>query len=126
MELRNPLTTPRGDARYERIEPPHMDGFDNAIDYIDLGAAADYRAFRIEYAVVLPVSGRSQTGVIEISHDGATASVNRHAYSFDEPEITGLDFTARIDAGIVQLVFQKSAVGEDPTLYYSVRRFRTP
>lgn len=120
MTLRNPLTVARADARYVPIAFQRQDGFDNATDRVALGVAADYRAFRVEYVLELPVSQRSQAGDITIAHDGALAEVAEHAYRFNGVEITGLTWTADIQAGVVQLVLQKTGVGENPTLHYRV------
>jgi len=97
-----------------------LDGFDNATDYVVLGAVASIRTAIVEYVVELPVSHRTEVGEVEISHDDSTATVVRHGYSFAEPEITGLTFSADISGGNLRLVFTKSAVGENPTLNYRV------
>ena len=122
MQLRNALTRARGDARYQAKGYTRNDGVDNATDYVALGAAADYQAFTVDYAIVLPVSGRAQTGRIAIVHEAGAAEITEHAYQFKEPEITGLSFGANINAGAVRLEFTKAAVGENPTLYYRIGR----
>jgi hypothetical protein len=120
MELRNPLTKARADALYLAQGYTREDGFDNATDRVPLGAAASFQAFTVEYAVVLPVSGRTQAGRITVAHAGGAPEVTEHAYSFAEPEIAGLTFGADLNAGIVRLVFSKIGVGENPTLFYRV------
>jgi len=122
MYLTNPLTIGRGDSRYALSVPTQLDGFDNATDYVILGAAATYRSFVVEYVVELPVSKKSQIGTIEITHNGVAASLLRDAYSFDVAEISGLTFSADLNAGNVRLVFTKLAVGENPTLFYRVSK----
>lgn len=122
MELRNPLTTPRADARYVPKAFTRQDGFDNATDRYDLGAAASYRAFVVEYVLELPVSNRTHVGVITVTHTGLTATIAEHTYRFPDTqlEIETLVWTAGITAGVVQLVLQKTGVGENPTLHYRV------
>lgn len=122
MQQRNALSRNRADALYQAKGFTRNDGADNATDYVVLGAAADYQAFTVDYAIVLPVSGRAQTGRIAIVHEAGAAEVTEHAYQFKEPEITGLSFGADINAGAVRLEFIKAAVGENPTLYYRVDR----
>jgi len=120
MYLRNPLTKARADALYQVFGFTRNDGFDNATDYVPLGDASVYQAVTVQYAVVLPVSGRTQIGTLSIVHDGAAAEVIGHAYSHEEPEIAGLDFDADVSGGAIRLVFTKSAVGENPTLFYRI------
>jgi hypothetical protein len=102
------------------VTSQRLDGFDNATDYIALGAAVTYRSFEIEYTLELPVSHRCQVGTLRIAHADGTAEVIEHEYSYDEPEITGLTWGADIDTGVVRLVLTKLSVGENPTLQYRV------
>jgi hypothetical protein len=119
MDLRNPLTTPRADARYVPQAFVRVDGWDNAQDRVALGAAATYRAFVVDYVVELPVSHRAEVGRLRIAHDGASATIIDHEFSFDDgTEIAGLTFTAGFTGGIVELVLTKNHVGENPTLHY--------
>lgn len=123
MITRNPLTKTQADALYQAKGFTQNDGFDNATDYIILGAAALYQALRVTYTLILQVSGRSQTGTINISHLAGVAAIDEHAYSLAPPEITGLTFGADINVGNVRLVLTKAAVGENTTLYYRVDQF---
>lgn len=120
MELRNPLTTARGDARYVRSAWTTLDTLDNATDRIALGAAAAVRLFQVEYVLTLPVSGRKQRGEITVDHDGGTATITDHHYAYDPPEIAGLTWSAAVTAGTVELVLTKAAVGEHPSIQYRV------
>lgn len=120
MHLRNPLTTPRADARYTRQAWTRADGFDNATDRYPLGLAAAARGWRVEYLLELPVSGRAHSGTILVTHAGGAAVLADHGYAFDGAEIGGLTWTAELVGGAVNLVLQKVAVGENPTVYYRV------
>lgn len=122
MELRNPLTKSRADELYFSKDFTRNDGLDNTTDYFILGASASYQAFNIDYAIVLPVSDKTQTGTLAVSHVGGIATVNRHAYDYAVPEISGLSFGADINGGNVRLSFTKAAVGENPTFFYRITK----
>lgn len=122
MELRNVLTPAQADARYVALAWTAVDGLDDSADTLDLGAAASYAAFAVEYLLVLPASGRSQSGLVTITHNGGVASIDDHHYSYQDPEIAGLTWTSAIAVGQVQLVLTKSGVGDDTRLQYRVTR----
>lgn len=122
MEILNPLTKNRADSLYAQKGFTQLDGFDNTIDAVILGSAASCRAFIIDYSVVLPISGRSRTGRIDIAYNGTTTEITSDAYNFSGTEISGLAFSTDVNAGNIRLVLTKTSVGEHPTLFY---RFAT-
>jgi len=120
MKLRNPLTKSLADTLYSAKTFTRLDGVDNSTDYVVLGAAASYQAFIFDYAVVLPVSGKSHTGKIAVSHEGASPTIARHAFEYATTEISGLTFSSDLNGGNIRIVFTKTAVGENPTLFYRI------
>jgi hypothetical protein len=116
MELRNVLTPAAADARYVALAWTTLDGLDDATDTIALGAVA------VEYVLTLPASGRAQTGLITITHHGGVAAIDDHAFSYQDPEIAGLTWSAAIAAGQAQLVLAKSSVGDATRFRYRVTR----
>jgi hypothetical protein len=122
MELRNVLTPAQADARYVALAWTTVNGLDDSSDTLDLGAVASYAAFIVEYLLTLPASGRSQAGLITITHHGGVAAIDDHHYSYQDPEIAGLTWSAAIAAGQVQLVSTKTAVGDSTRLQYRVTR----
>jgi hypothetical protein len=122
MELRNVLTPAAADARYVALAWTTLDGLDDATDTIALGAVASYVGFVVEYVLTLPASGRAQTGLITITHHGGVAAIDDHAFSYQDPEIAGLTWSAAIAAGQAQLVLAKSSVGDATRFRYRVTR----
>lgn len=122
MELRNVLTPAQADARYVALAWTAVNGLDDSSDTLELGAEVTYAAFVVEYLLVLPASGRSQSGLVTITHRGGVADIDDHHYSYQDPEIVGLTWTTAIAAGQVQLVLTKTAVGDDTRLQYRVTR----
>ena len=122
MEILNPLTKSRADTLYVAKAYTRLDGFDNAVDTVILGQTVNCRAITVDYSVVLPVSGRTRTGTIEITYDGISTEISSDAYSFSGSDISGLTFSSDVNSGNIRLVFTKSSVGEHPTLFY---RFAT-
>lgn len=121
MEFSNSLTPVRGDFRYVKKVFNHQDMFDNTQNYVPLGASADYEHFEIDYVFQLPISGRSQHGVISVAVTGpTTAEISGHTYEFpdSEAEIETIVYTANVSAGIVQLGVEVSGIGENPTFNY--------
>jgi hypothetical protein len=117
MEILNPLTKGKADVLYAALNYTRVDGFDNTTDYIVLGYASEYRAFQLDYAVVLPVSGRSRVGSFNVMNDGAAVDFTDE-YSFSDSDIEGLSFSVNITLDRVTLVFTKTMVGENPTFFY--------
>lgn len=122
MEILNPLTKTRADSLYVPKGFTQLDGFDNTVDAVILGSTASCRAFIVDYSVVLPVSGRSRTGRIDIAYNGTTTEITSDSYSFSGSDISGLTFSTDINTGNIRLVLTKTSVGEHPTLFY---RFAT-
>ena len=93
------------DASYTR-----QDGFDNATDAVVLGPVATERVWTMEYVLELPVSHRTHAGAIQVTHRAGAATVVEHSYSFDEPEIAGLSWTADIATGQARVLLTKTSV----------------
>lgn len=122
MELRNVLTPAAADARYVALNWSVFDGTDDSTDSLALGAAASYSAFFVEYVLTLPLSGRAQTGLITITHRGGVAAIDDHHYTYQDPAIPGLTWSASIAVGQVYLVLVKASVGDGTRFKYRIAR----
>jgi hypothetical protein len=125
MRIRNALNPARAqavaDTRYVQIVPTQVELTDNTTESISFGATSRYRAISIQYAFVLPISGKSQTGEIHISQDGGAIRILSHEYNYDEAfgEFAGLDFSVSINGSSnIILEIALTAIGENPVFSY--------
>jgi hypothetical protein len=123
MEISNALTPVRGDIRYVKKLFNVQDMFDNTQNYLELGDSTEFEHFEIEYVFQLPISGRSQHGMISVAVlSPTTVEIANHTYEFpdSELEIETIDYTADVSAGSVRLGVAVTSIGENPTFNYRI------
>jgi hypothetical protein len=89
------------------------DVLDNATEIISLGAVSEIRQATIEYIFQLPLLNKQISGEITVSHDGLTAAIIKHEYSYQNADIDGLTYGASISGGQLRLEITANAVGEN-------------
>jgi len=118
MELTNPISVHRGDARYEPINPEvQQDLLDNNTDYIVVGDKTVVRKVVLDYSFELPIAGRAITGRFTFNHDGSNVDLE-NAYNFIKPLIDGVAFSGAIVGNEIRLVIVTNSIGENPTIRY--------
>jgi len=90
---------------------------DDTTTSISLGLVATYRAFKLEY--VLDDGTNYRKGVLDIIHDGTSATLAPGAY-VDSGTITGISFDADIDSGNVRLLAIAASVGSNFKMVYRI------
>jgi hypothetical protein len=126
MRLRNPLTPTRAqaaaDSRYVQLIPTQVELIDNTVENVALADASSVRSVSLEYSFILPISGKTQTGELDLSHTGGTAQIIGHEYHYDETdgEFPGLSFAATIVGANLCLEITLAAIGENPLFAYKL------
>jgi len=124
MRIRNPLNPARAqvlaEAAFVKIVPTQVVCTDNSTEDIVLATASSVRGCTLEYSFLLPISGKIQTGTLDVIHDGATATIISNLYNYDESvgEFPGLTFSASIVGDGLVLSLTMAAIGEDPLFSY--------
>lgn len=98
------------------------DLLDNDSTYIVVGNKTTDKVVEVEYSFQLTISGRQRNGLLTISHDGTTATIDEDYYYEDGDEILSVTFGATIVGDEIRLSIVTVAVGENPKMVY--RRFK--
>lgn len=118
MDLLNLLTKARADNLYKPLNDLiRRDLDDNDVELIILGSEYVYRQIMLEYSLELPLSGKSQSGELIFTNDLSGVDLS-HRYSFFEPELDTVEFSADRSGGNILLRVQCIGLGENPVFQY--------
>lgn len=118
MELLNPLTRAKADSLYQPLEDTlRRDLNDNATEVLVIGDVGVSREIEIKYSFELPIAQRSQSGKLVITQSSLGVDLS-HEYSFSEPEIDSVEFSAEVSGSDIRLRIVCTSIGENPVFQY--------